>query len=158
VAGKGAAAFMTFMMHLNEFVDRTRTHPFAGPWVEKLEKARYALTEVVMHFQKANGEGDFYYPILQATPFLEMVGHIVMSYVLIDMAIVSEKRLSSIYEDAGADSEEAREKVLSQNPEAAYYDGKLHSMRFFVDTYLPHAQAICETILSGNRSPLDIHF
>ncbi len=40
----------------------------------------------------------------------------------------------------------------------AFYDGKLHIMNFFTDTYLPHAHTIADTILSGNRSPLDIVF
>ena len=81
-----------------------------------------------------------------------------MSYFLLDMAILAEKKLSAIYEEAGADSDDAKKKVIEENPEAAYYDGKMHSARFYIDTYLPHIHAIAETVLSGNRSPLEISF
>jgi alkylation response protein AidB-like acyl-CoA dehydrogenase len=144
VAGKGGLAFMTFLNHLNVFLDEHAKHPTLSGYVEKLQKARDTLTGVVMHFQKTGTE-DPYYPILCATPFLEMFGHVVMSYFLLDMAILAEKKLSALPEGPIADS-----------PEKTFYDGKLHSARFFIDTYLPKAAAIAETAHSGNRSPLEV--
>jgi alkylation response protein AidB-like acyl-CoA dehydrogenase len=158
VAGKGGAAFMTFLNHLNGFVDDNSEHSAVGPYVQKIAKTRDTLTQVVMHFQKVGMDGDFYYPLLHATPFLDMFGTLVMAYFLADMGVVADKKLSAIFEEAGASSDEDKLKVVDENPEAKYYDGKLHSMRFFIDTYLPHAHAIAETIQSGNRSPLDVNF
>ena len=143
VAGKGGLAFMTFLNHLNVFLDEHAKHPTLSGYVEKLSKARDTLTGVVMHFQKTGAE-DPYYPILCATPFLEMFGHVVMSYFLLDMAVVAEKKMSKI------------EGAVEDSPEKVFYDGKLHSMRFFLDTYLPRAAAIADTALSGNRSPLEV--
>jgi len=87
-----------------------------------------------------------------------MFGHIVMSYQLCGMAVVADEKLKAIYEKAAADDDESRTKVLEENPEARFYDGKLHSMRFFIDTYLPNAHSIAETIATGNRSPLEVKF
>ena len=64
-----------------------------------------------------------------------------------------EKKLSKILEGV---SDNDRRKAIEDSPEATFYDGKLHSMRFFLDTYLPKAAAIAETAFSGNRSPLDV--
>jgi len=145
VSGKGGMLFMTFLMHMNDFINDHKEHPNLGEYVGKLEKARDVLSQVVMGFQKAGMEGDLYYPVLCASPFLEMFGHVVMSYFLLDMAVLADKKLSGLPGGPVADS-----------PEKIFYDGKLHSMRFFLDTYLPRAAAIAETALSGNRSPLDV--
>jgi alkylation response protein AidB-like acyl-CoA dehydrogenase len=158
VAGKGGAAFMTFLNHLNGFIDGKKDHPVVGPYVAKLESTRDKLTQAVMHFQKVGMEGDFYYPLAHATPFMDMFGTMVVCYFLTDMAVLASEKLDAIYEKAGASDDAAKRKVIEENPEANYYDGKLHSMRFFADTYLPYADSICETILSGNRSALDINF
>ncbi len=158
VAGKGAASFMTFLNQYNEFIDQHSEHESLGEYVKKLAKGRDALTEVVMNFQKAGMEGDFYFPLLCATPFLEMFGILTVSYLLLDMAIMAEKKRDELFATAGASNEEERKRVISENPEASFYDGKIHSMRFFLDTYLPQAQGIAENVRSGNRSPLDINF
>jgi alkylation response protein AidB-like acyl-CoA dehydrogenase len=158
VAGKGAASFMTFLNHLNGFLDEHDKHPAFGAYVQKIGKARDALTQVVMQFQKVGMEGDFYFPLVHATPFLDMFGTLAMSYFLADMAILSEKKLSAIFADAGASSDEEKKKVIQENPEASFYDGKIHSMRFYLDTYLPHAHAIADSVQSGNRSPMEVNF
>ncbi len=158
VSGKGGLLFMTYLMRINSFIGKHEDHETVGPYVKKLAAARDTLSQVVMGFQKSGMEGDLYYPILHATPFLEMFGHIVMSYQLCGMAAVADEKLKAIYEKAAATDDEARAKVIDENPEARFYDGKLHSMRFFVDTYLPKAHGIAETIASGNRSPLEVKF
>ena len=158
VAGKGAASFMTFLNMLNNWLEKNSAHPTLGDLVEKIAKARDALTQVVMTFQQKGAAGDFYYPLLHATPFLELCGILSVSYLLVDMALVAQEKLEQIEKEAGVSSDEQRRQQQQENPEARFYSGKLHSARFFCDTYLPHAQAIAECALSGNRSPLEIEF
>ncbi len=158
VAGKGAAAFMTYMNRLNAWLDQHGSHPTLGEQVGKVAKARDALVQVVMTFQQKGADGDFYYPLLCATPFLEQTAQLVMSHLLTDMAVLAEKKLSELVPQAKAGDARAWNKLEKDNPEVRFYRGKIHSARFFVDTVLPHAQAIAETILSSNRSPLDVTF
>jgi len=158
VSGKGGLMFMTFLMHMNDFINDNKEHANLGAYVEKLEKARDVLSQVVMGFQKAGMEGDIYYPVLCASPFLEMFGHIVMSYLLLNQSIVADEKLQAIYKDKGASSEEDQKKLNDENPEARFYSGKIHSMKFFADTYLPAAAGIADSIASGNKSPLEISF
>ena len=158
VSGKGGLLFMTFLMRMNDFVNDQENHEMAGPYVKKLADARDKLSQVVMGFQKAGMEGDFYYPVINATPFMEMFGHIVVSYLLLDMAVLADKKLNAIFKEAGASDDEAKAKIIEDNPDARFYAGKVHSMRFFVETTLPHIHAIAESIMSGDRSPLEINF
>jgi alkylation response protein AidB-like acyl-CoA dehydrogenase len=162
VAGKGAASFMTFLSQLNEFIDANSEHSGLGAQVKKIGAARDKLTQTVMKFQQVGSEGDFYYPLLYATPFLEMCGTIAVSYFLCDMALLAEDKLKAIFEKAGVpsdtSSDDEKRKLIAENPEASFYDGKIHSARFFVDVYLPRAHAIADTVMSGNRSPLEVNF
>jgi len=158
VSGKGGLMFMTFLMHMNDFINENKEHPNLGAYIEKLEKARDVLSQVVMGFQKAGMEGDLYYPVLCASPFLEMFGHIVVSYLLMSQSVVADEKLQAIFKDKGAADDAAQKKVIEENPEAKFYSGKVHSMKFFADTYLPTAAGLAESIASGNKSALDITF
>ncbi len=158
VSGKGGLLFMTFLMRINDFINEQEGHETAGPFIKRLAEARDRLSQTVMSFQKAGMDGDMYFPVVNATPFLEMFGHIVMAYHLCEMAVVADAKLQAMYEEAGAKDDAAKAKLLDEHPDAAYYDGKIHSMRFFCDTYLPKAIGIAETIALGNRSPLDVRF
>jgi hypothetical protein len=158
VSGKGGLLFMTFLMRMNGFINDHKEHPVVGPYVAKLEAVRDALTGVVMRFQQAGMEGDMYYPVLNATPFLDMFGTIVFAYLLEDMAVKAAAKLQALFDQAGAKTDEAKAKLVADHPEARFYDGKLHSMRHFVETYLPHAHATCQSILAADKSPLHINF
>jgi hypothetical protein len=158
VSGKGGLMFMTFLMRMNGFINEHKEHPALGPWVAKLEAARDELTQVVMRFQQAGMEGDMYYPVLHATPFMDMFGTVVMAYLLLDMGVKAEAGLARLQAEKGARTEEQKVKLVADHPDARYYDGKLHSARFFADTFLPHVQAVMHTILAANKSPLEINF
>lgn len=158
ISSRGGLLFITYLMTINDFINETREHPTLGAYVQKLEKARDMLSQIVMHFQKIGIEGDVYYPVLCATPFLDLFGTIVLSFLLLDQAVVADRKLSALFESAGAIPLESKRQLIADNADARFYDGKLQSMHFFVDTQLPHAHAIGEAILSNDRSPLEINF
>jgi alkylation response protein AidB-like acyl-CoA dehydrogenase len=158
VSGKGGVMFMTFLMRLNTFLEENENHETIGPYVAKLMGARDKLIQVVMGFQQAGENGEIYHSVLNANPFLEMLGHIVVGQHLCAMAGVADKKLKVILDKAGVEDKDDLDEVLSSNPDANFYDGKLHSMRFFIDSYLPQATAIADGILSNNMSPMQIIF
>ncbi|MBW2702613.1 MAG: acyl-CoA dehydrogenase [Deltaproteobacteria bacterium] len=158
MTAKGGLFFMTYLTRVNDFINSAKEHARLGEFAGKLEKARDSLVQVAMSVQQAGMSGDIYTPVLNATPFMDLFGTIVMAYHLLEMAVVADEKLEAIYAKAGAEDKEAQTKIIEENPEAKYYDGKLHSARFFIDAYLPHTMALAKTITSGNKSPLEIVF
>ncbi len=156
ISAKGGLLFMTFLMRVNDFINEHREHPALGAHIQKLEKARDQLTQVVMHLQQAGMQGDVYYPVLWASPFLDLFGTVTLGYFLSDMAVLAHKKLAELLK--GADTPEKQKQIIAANPEARFYDGKIHSMKFFIDNYMPHVGAVAESIMSGNKSPLEIEF
>jgi hypothetical protein len=153
---KKGALVMGWLKEMNEFVEKHKSHPAFGPAVAQLEQAKNTLVNASMHFAKTAAGGDPLYPMLHASPYLEMFGEVELSYLLLDQAIIARNKLQAIFEKAGAATPEAQAKVVGDQAEAAFYSGKVHAAEFFVHNILPRSQATAATILGGNRSALAI--
>ncbi len=158
VAMKGGMLFMNLMTELNEFVEKNKSHPTLGENVGRLEKAKDALAQVTMKFGEIGASGDALYPVLYATPYLEMFGDVMVAQLLLDHAIMAQDKFDAICKEKGADSEEARTSLCEENDEAKFYWGKVCSAEFFVTQVLPRAHGRAESMLSGSRGPLKVVF
>jgi hypothetical protein len=67
-------------------------------------------------------------------------------------------KLDAICEEKGVQDADGRRALLEDHDDARYYDGKIHSARYFLSQRLPRVRSIADAILSGCRSPLDIVF
>jgi alkylation response protein AidB-like acyl-CoA dehydrogenase len=155
---KGGMVFMRFMMMVNELVDSNRNHPTCGKYVQSLEKARDELVSVMTHLQQVGMGGDIDGFILQATPVMDLFGTFILAYHLIGQALVADRKFSAIATAKGATTPDGQKNLIAENSEARFYANKLHSMKFYVDTYLPHVYSIGMAIKNANRSPLEIEF
>ena len=153
---KKGALFMGWMKEVNEFIEKHKSHPALGPYVAQLEQAKNTLVNVSMHFAKVAAGGDRLYPMLQACPYLELFGEVELSYLLLQQAIIAKEKLQAIFQKAEATTEDAQARMIAEQPEAAFYSGKVYAAEFFISNILPRVQSTATTILSGNRSALAI--
>ncbi len=153
---KKGALVMGWMKEINEFIDKQKAHPSLGSFIIQLEQAKNTLVNVSMHFAKAAATGDLLYPMLHASPYLEMFGEVELSYLLLDQALIANEKLQAFFDKAGANTPEAQARVIEDQADAAFYSGKLHAAKFFVTNILPQAQTKAVTALGGNRSALAI--
>jgi hypothetical protein len=147
---------MGWMKEVNEFIEKHKAHPTLGPFMAQLEQAKNTLVNASMHFAKTAAGGDPLYPMLHASPYLEMFGEVELAYLLLDQALIAKEKLQAMFEKAGAATPEAQAKVIEDQADAAFYSGKIHSAEFFVTNILPQVQSRAATILGGNRSALAI--
>ncbi|MDP8255494.1 MAG: acyl-CoA dehydrogenase [Candidatus Alcyoniella australis] len=159
LALKGGALFMTYMAQLAENIDKHKDHPLLSDAVARLDAARNTLSECVMLFGSKGKGKSAIYPVLCATSFLEMFGHLMVSHLLLWQASIAFEKLQAIYADKGI-GEDAGERAafLADHDDARYYDGKVKSALWFSTNILPRVGAIAETIKSDNTSALDIVF
>jgi len=153
---KKGALFMGWMKEISEFIEKHKAHATFGPSIAQLGQAKNTLVNVTMHFAKVAAGGDRLYPMLHAYPYLELFGEIELAYLLLDQAVIAKDKLEAIFQKAGAKTDEAKAKVLNEQPEAAFYTGKIHAADFFISNVLPRGQATSVAILGGNRSALAI--
>lgn len=154
---KGGMVFMTWLQSINVFVGEHKTHPRLAAPIEALDKAKNALAGTAMALQ-TQGKADFEQALLGATPFLEMFGHVVVGRLLVEQAIIADAKLQAIIAEQGAEGDDAIKDLIASNTDARFYDGKIRSARFFIDTVVPHVRALGKSIEVGNRDALDMNF
>jgi alkylation response protein AidB-like acyl-CoA dehydrogenase len=124
--------------------------------VEPFDVARKHLIEVTRYFGLKSITEDFMTPILYATPYLELFGDVAIGFMLLWQAVIADRRLQELYDDAKADTPEKKAELVKTNRSAAFYRGKLASAQFFANTILPLAPGKARSIMSGERSAIDL--
>jgi alkylation response protein AidB-like acyl-CoA dehydrogenase len=131
------------MQWLDEANTRFEAAKAAGGFekeVAALEKARDTMGACAMHLGQLGMGDNTRAALLHATPFLQVVGHLVLGMHCLDQAVIAKAKLA---EGGHSDSD------------TAFYKGKLLNLSFYVNNTLPKAVALSKTIRSGDESALD---
>jgi len=155
IAMKGGMLYMTFLNDLNAFVEANRSHKTLGKYVEDLAAAKDSLADVSNVFMTKSMSGDTAYPVSYAMPYLNSFSEVVCSWLLLEQALIAQKRLDEILEEKGAKDPQAQKSLLEEDDEARFYAGKLDSMRFYVTQILPNVLARAASAKSEDRTVLD---
>ncbi|NLH51049.1 MAG: acyl-CoA dehydrogenase [Myxococcales bacterium] len=158
---KSGTLFMTYMQELAGFCQKNAGHAL-GAYVKKLQKSQETLAMTVMSlggFMKKESFKEKLIPILQARPFLDMFGHILLSHLHLEMAVKASELLNKLYEEKGAAGDAAKQKALvKENEEARYLHNKIQTAIWFVNNILPEAQVIADYFKTCDTSPFDVIF
>ena len=152
---KGGMLFMNFLTDIGAFTTENASHETFGPYVDSLNKAKDVVAETAMTFQTKSMGGDMLFSVSHATPFLKMFSEVVCSWLLLEQALIAEKKLAALCEEKGAADDDARKSLIEQNDEARYYAGKIDSMKFYVTQILPDVHAKAASVQSEDRTVLD---
>jgi alkylation response protein AidB-like acyl-CoA dehydrogenase len=125
--------------------------------VSILEEAYNALIDLTMHFAQLGKSAGFLIPILNATPYLEIMGDVVIGHFLMQAAGITEERLQAIYREKGADDSKGKRRALvREDHEVAFYCGKIAAAKFFAVDILSTVKAKCEAIKFGEKIPIEM--
>jgi alkylation response protein AidB-like acyl-CoA dehydrogenase len=117
------------------------------------------LGEMGSYFAACAQQGKMLVPVANATPFAHFMGEICMGWLLFWQAGVAAKRFNTICRDNRIDPLNAGErgKFVGSNKEAAFYDGKVHSARFFIKNVLPQVDGLAKAIRNEDLSIMAVH-
>ena len=117
------------------------------------------LGQMGMYFATCAQQGKMLIPVANATPFAHFMGDICMGWLLFWQAGVAAKCLTSIFKENGVDplNAEKRAELLGRNKEAAFYDGKVQSARFFIKNVLPQVEGAASAIKNEDLSIMAVH-
>jgi alkylation response protein AidB-like acyl-CoA dehydrogenase len=158
---KGGMLFMTYMQELSTFVEKAKADEKLGGLGEKLAEAQNWLATTVMDFgSKARSKEptQMILPVLNATPFLDMFGHVVISQLLLEQALVANEKLDALCQEKGAADGAAKRALYAENDEAKFLYGKTQSAAWFINNMLPQAEAIMKSINNGDLSAMKMVF
>jgi len=153
VAMKGGILFMNFIQEMNSDLERKKetSSPLLSELLKEVERAKDALADVTMFLGSAGMSGDVFYPVLNATPYLQCFGDVVLGWLLLDQAYVAESALKKLTSDEG---EKLREKA-KEDLNIRFYYNKIKTAEFFIKDLMQRAFSTISAIKSNCRAVLE---
>ncbi len=148
--------------HLVGLMGRTAevlgTHAVLGGSARRLAELLTALNAVLT---EVPGRQDAQLLMfLNAVPVLDLVGHAVSGWLLLDQAALAQDRLSGLLAERGVNGAEgqALRAFLEDSGEARFYHNKVQAAVHFAHRALPVAAAQARAILEGEKAPMEAIF
>jgi hypothetical protein len=127
------------------------------PYVGRLEEAYNAAVDLTMTLAQLGKSSAFLIPILNASPYLELFGDLIVGHFLLQSAALSTEKLKAIYEEKGVlDSKGKQRALVHSTADVAFYQGKIAAAKFFAVEVLCTVKARCEAIKSEEKIPIEM--
>jgi len=151
---KKGTVFLDFLNEIKAAIANAREIPRLEDLAGRVETALNRLSEVAMHISRTAYSRDMKLAFAYAHPFMEVVGDVIMAWMLLWRAAVAVPGLEKL---AGSADEEAVQSKVAENKDAAFYDGQLKAAEFFITSLLPVTIGKMNAITEPNSAAIDIH-
>jgi alkylation response protein AidB-like acyl-CoA dehydrogenase len=128
---------------VEEFKDLDGLRDLAGEVQSRID----LLGEMGLHAVHCFKSQKALVPISYGAQIIDLIGHVCLAWVLFWQAGIATRRLAALPGEGGIDPRDA---------DAAFYEGKLHSARYFITNVLPQADALAAAIRSEDLSVMSI--
>jgi len=152
---EGDELYTGLLKDIEAFCNENRGHATLSRYVKTLAIARKALADASA-FIAETGKKDFPLLALYATQYLELFGDVIVGWLLLWQAVIAQKALDKIISSKGIDGTKGLETLFAENADAAFYNGKLASARYFVSNVVSQAPSKANVIMNGDRVGVDI--
>ena len=131
---KKGAVFMNLMVEIQKVTAAAKEIDGLADLAADLENTLTRLGGVAMHLGKTAMSADFKVAFAHASQFLDVMGDVVMGWMLLWRATIAAPALAKI---VGDKTGEDRLEIINKNKNAAFYEGQVKSAEFFNQTILP---------------------
>ncbi|MBW2557646.1 MAG: acyl-CoA dehydrogenase [Deltaproteobacteria bacterium] len=122
-----------------------------------LEDAYNAAIGIAMQFAAWGKSASVMLPVMNARPFLMIMGDLLIGWQLFQGALIASGKLDAMYKEAGAEGSIAKKRALARaNGDAAFYQGKIASAKYFACNVLPAIAGRCKCIMLGDKTPIEM--
>ncbi len=150
--------FIELMADIDACLQRCGDRERLADIVQRVKAAKAQIEQTTMSFAAQQMSGEIDYPLLSATPYLRMLGNVVVGWLLAQQAEIAETRLGEKFAEKNADDEAAQNEVLANDAQARFYADKICTASFFATNILTENQWLGAAIDSGNRAALETHW
>ncbi len=131
--------FMAWLNEANEELERCRAIAALADEVAALERGRDQLGQTAMHLGMVGAAGNLRGAMLQASPFMELFGTVVLGLHSLWQARVAHEAIQA----------------AATGTDLKFYKGKMANARFYMKNLLPKATALSKAIQAGDESCLE---
>ncbi|MGV8080070.1 MAG: acyl-CoA dehydrogenase [Syntrophales bacterium] len=149
---KGGAYFMELIEEMNQVLNRYKD--CCPDIVDDVYGAVEALVNTVLYFGQCGREGKFALPLVNAYPFLMMMGKVVSAWFLFWQAGIATEKLAAMGVDIA--DKKALKARAKEDREAAFYAGKIAGAAYFIKNVLPEIEGTVKAIRREDLSILEI--
>lgn len=129
---KGGKAPQLLFAEINKTIREADTHEVLKPYAEILRRELERLNEVTQALLPFAMQGDYERYLMDATLYMEMFGIVTVAWQWLKQGVAASKAL------------------LTQNPadkEEAFYESKLHTMKFYFHYEIPKTQGLATRLM-----------
>jgi len=145
--------FMNFMGEVSRVIQSARAFEELSEPADKVERALNRLGETALHLGQTAMSANFRTAFAHATPFQEVMGDVIMAWMLLWRASVAAKPLEKLLNGLDA---EARRKKIGTHKGAAFYHGQIQTATYFTNSLLPVTQGKMDAIMASDASVVTI--
>jgi len=150
---KNGAVFMALMAEMMKTINAAKQAGALEALAKKVEAAVNRLGETAMHMGKTAMSADFKVAFSYATPFLDVMGDVIMAWMLLWRAVVAQPALEELIGNAQG---EDLDKLVEKNKNAAFYAGQIKSAEYFIEAVLPVTLGRMSAIEAGSKAVVAI--
>ncbi|HVN72331.1 MAG TPA: acyl-CoA dehydrogenase, partial [Desulfomonilia bacterium] len=136
-------------------IEKAKTNEDLKAYASNLENALGAVGDLTMSFAKWGKSMDYVIPVMNARPFLMILGDLVIGWKLLDAAGIAQEKLIALCRDLGADVAQATA-LAKDNTEIAFYQGKVASLKYFASNVIPAIDGRCKCIKLADKTPVEM--
>ncbi|HOO45095.1 MAG TPA: acyl-CoA dehydrogenase [Deltaproteobacteria bacterium] len=155
---KKGTYFMSLLGEMNATVAACMGIPDLKGLAEDVQAGINTLADIVMFFSSCVKDGKFFVPVGNAQPFLMMMGKIVCSWLLLCEAAIARDKLKDLCSFKGVNQSDPAGLAgfIKVNKDAAFYDGKIKTARYFIKNVLPEIDGTVKAIRSEDISIMEM--
>jgi hypothetical protein len=150
---KKGAVFLNFLGEIQKTIAAAKEIEGLAGLGTALEESVNRLGGLAMHIGKTAMSPDFKVAFSFASDFLNVMGDVIMGWMLLWRATVAAPKLAEL---VGGAEGEARLEKINKNKNAAFYEGQIKSAEYFIQALLPVAQGKMTAIEGNCRAVADI--
>jgi hypothetical protein len=151
---KKGTVFKNLLQEIYERVARAESIDALSDLASKTKAAANRLQETAMHIGKTAASLDCKVAYAFATPFLEVMGDVIMAWMHLWRAQAAYPKLEKLF--GKADDKEKRKNIIRKNKEAAFYDGQIKTASYYINAMLPATLGKMDAIQNEDRAVIEI--
>lgn len=120
-------------------------------YINLVERGLFKLDEVIEMMKKQLAEQKLFFVFANATPLQQAMFMLALAWLHLESLTITVPKMKEIVGDRKG---EERKKLLADDPEAAYYSGRVLSSQFYIASEFPKFFGRCEAMLNAEAAPI----
>lgn len=120
-------------------------------YINLVEKGLAKLDEVIEMLKKQLAEQKIFFVFAHATPLQQAIFLLALAWLHLESLTITIPKMKVIVGDRKG---EDRKKLIAEDPEAAYYSGRVLSSQFYIASEFPKFFGRCEAMLMNEAAPI----